>query len=159
MSASHNSGSQRGSRVAARPTVLTFPIDYSMHASGTAYKLVTFKVTAQKPLLIRTNIVQAVADNSATSAVVSVGTASGGAQWHSAYDLKAGSPNGNQNNALGGAGQWIQYNPASTNVTSGVLPVWMTVTRVGTPTAGRAYLVIEVAEINVKKQSSGSAAL
>lgn len=134
---SHGTGPQRGSRISGISFIHTIPIDFSNNASATNYKVLTIKGSLKKPVFVRLYVVVVVADNSATSSVVSVGDAAAGAGFFSAVDLKASAGS----NYFYGSNGNLYPIIVDTNF-------WVRVTRVGTPTAGRSYLIVEGVEGN-----------
>lgn len=141
MGDSHGVGRRRGTRQAAVSKVESFPITFNNRVSGQDYLLARIDAKTKAPIRLRINAVIETADNSGTTSVLRLGTASGGTQILNDVDLKAAA-NTNYNDAGG-----------LFRIVNGVFELWGRVTRVGTaPTAGRAWVTIEEAPLDVTKE-------
>lgn len=138
----HSSGAIKGTRQGAEVVAQSFQLDFANNLTGVDIKLLTVEASATKPVGIRTRAVVVVADNSGTSATLSVGTAAAGTQILSAVDIKA---------AAG-------TNYAPTNnviVVVADTDIYALKTLVGTAaTAGKVAIFVELFEVNVNQAQS-----
>lgn len=136
---SHSSGCIKGNRLGSNPVRHSWIIPFTTAklTSGTDVKLCTLPGSTFNPLAYSCRIIVGTANNSGTSAVARIGTASGGTTLINDVDLKA---------AAG-------TNYTTTNVfTYGRVDVdiWVRVTSVGTAaTTGEFAILIEPFELNV----------
>lgn len=140
----HGSGAGQGTRQGCVVNCQSFSLDYVNNLTGVNLKLISIKASAAKPVALRSSAVIITADNAVTSAVLSLGTASGGTQILNGVDLK------------GAAG--VNYVP-----TNGILiivadtDIYVVVTKVGATTAGQAVVNLEAWEINIKQPTNQGA--
>lgn len=134
----HGSGPIRGTRPGAYGFNHSALIEATVNLSGVSKKLFTIDATTQNPVAYRTRVVIDVANNAATTATLAIGTSSGGAQVLAASDIKQT------------AG--INIAPAATaeiRIATSATEIFATATYVGTPTLGRAYVLIEMWDLNI----------
>lgn len=137
----HANGGIAGTRQGCFPVVHSFRMLFGTNPTATPIKLCTVKATAQNPARIRVRAVVGVASDAATTATLSVGTASSGTQFLNAVNIKAAA----------------QTNYAPTNDTMVVTAdtdIWGLRTITGAETVGTAWILVEVSDLNVNQPTA-----
>lgn len=139
---SHGTGGALGTRQGTNVNTQSFSLDFVNNLTAVNLKLCSIKASVAKPVALTTRAVIVTADNSGTSATLSIGTASGGTQILNAVDLK------------GTAG--VNYEPTNkTLILVADTDIYAVKTLVGTAaTAGQIVVSLAMHEVNVKQPTN-----
>jgi hypothetical protein len=132
----HFSGAIVSNKIGSAITRIAFPISWNETTapSGTSIKLCTIPASATTPIVFSAYLAIDVANDAATSAVAILGFGSGLSNWMAAFDIK-------------GASATFNYSPANQVFKKAETELWYTQTFVGTPTAGKVWIIVEIAEL------------
>lgn len=138
----HGTGKIVGTRQGSYPTIHSIPVDPLLNLTAVPNKFLTIEATPGQPAAYRVSLLIETAAVGTTASII-VGVASGGTTILNGSDLKA---------AAG-----TEY-PATTDrvplrTTQANVDLWFTPTLVAI-TAGRAFLIVEVWELNVKQATT-----